>query len=543
MRRKWTDDNLPEPDDLSLEVLYAWMISAYGDDILQDCPQLATIGISIPLVNNSITPAAAELKNHAPVERKLANLIKKVLSKENWTYALKLDDSTTLEELLDQFKKCIKEKTVGSNTRKKFRHLVKALEEAWPKKEMKWILRRRIKEFYLGSNSDYRTEPTLERKFFKALSSTLNRLKSDITVANNGTIRNPRMHVTFDFLRKRDPELGRMDNAALQTQYEILDHTASLIQQARSVGYFKSDWKNHLSRRWNQLRSDLIRVARNKIREENMGEYDNTQQAATDVLIPPPVQFELALDLYPPSIAFSFTCGRRQGYAAFEDQYSDSVDWFFQFANWNERQYFIDIMQNVPSRLQVLAEIPEEIRHSETEKDLINKLDNWFKNEGKDSAVAKATSDFIDSQFEALPKFLHKKVTGHTLKKASAIALFFAIFEIGHPEDVYLDHWKLKIPAMNPDLLKSSRKDAETTTGFGGNQLKTTTGFGGNQLGQWMFSGPSGMGGFNYGVLHTQYKPSNYSHLYPNLTDFEATCLLSYSSNNRGRRGRGSMFW
>lgn len=46
------------------------------------------------------------------------------------------------------------------------------------------------------------------------LTVSLNRLPTDIGVYNNGTLRNPRLHIVYPFLVKRYPDLDKRDTAS-----------------------------------------------------------------------------------------------------------------------------------------------------------------------------------------------------------------------------------------------------------------------------------------------------------------------------------------
>ena len=130
-----------------------------------------------------------------------------------------------------------------------------------------------IKEACYDIGRDYQEEKTWEEKFFAGIAYCLNRLPTDITVFNNNTLRNPKLHFAYPYLLSRLPSLSmkfalfifviffflkKRTVEKLKHLEDNMIHLVKVIKKAKEYKYYLSDWKNNIARAWNKKKNELI---------------------------------------------------------------------------------------------------------------------------------------------------------------------------------------------------------------------------------------------------------------------------------------------
>ncbi|KAL4488814.1 hypothetical protein ABPG72_016467 [Tetrahymena utriculariae] len=457
----FTKDALPSNDKISIELIYGLVVSHYGEVVLQSCPQIAVLMVCIPFVNGLREFRNKDFINSQPIIRKMRSLQEVIVQKKNLPvsqdfYKKNFENTEELNEELKKIMKQIKTeeeekkiKVCNKAQFKRLRNLIHQLETKVSLKQEKYVVRKEIVSEHLYFTQDYRlhSDKSWEVIFYEGLKQALNRIPTDIGVYNNSTLRDASKHIVTDFLQDQNPELQEhlLSNKYLAVQN--LQNLAKIVKRTRKIGYFVSDWQNKLARKWSNLRAQILNTI--KIQQQQ------DEQSAKSIIVPPPLQYCLALDLNPESHPFSFTYGRLQGYCV---DYDQSLQWYLNSCNSNEKAYFYSLLENpyVHEKFYFLLEIPENLRaipyplNQEKERELIQKIDEWIVNQvankQQESQVVANINKFIYNKINQLPEYLKQKTKGQLKKKISVIGLFDCIFQVYLPEDVYIDKVQLPFP-------------------------------------------------------------------------------------------------
>ena len=118
---------------------------------------------------------------------------------------------------------------------------------------------------------------------------------------------------------------------------------ALLVRKTKKVELFKSDWQNNIAKVWAKQKSRIINLYRKQqmFVEKNLNKEGVKDIEQMKVQIPPPIQFDLAIDLFPQAQPFAFTYGRKGGYCL---DYESCQSYFINEANYQEKQYFKHIL-------------------------------------------------------------------------------------------------------------------------------------------------------------------------------------------------------
>eukprot|EP00698_Gefionella_okellyi_P000088 TRINITY_DN10075_c0_g1_i1.p1 TRINITY_DN10075_c0_g1~~TRINITY_DN10075_c0_g1_i1.p1 ORF type:complete len:639 (-),score=140.98 TRINITY_DN10075_c0_g1_i1:25-1857(-) len=415
---------LPPPSCVSLEACYGRVLSQFREQALQECPLLGKLMLCTPLLWH--VPQPQHVTDEPPSQHKTDSLLKDILQGSwatvvTWPTELNVDQ---LCALLEQGSKL-----VGASRRRKMRGCIRALTKRRDVKDRIWRVHGTT--LSLGQTVDYRTLPSQCEVLQEMLAVALRRCKTDICIANMATARNPRLHPLFTPIMTMCSSRGAMDmHSAVERKCSALrdglHEAADCIKELRAIGHWTSDWQNAVARRWTQLRQAHTTVQ----------SVAQRHQVQTPQWLPagvPPVQYYLALDLYPQANAFAFTYGRQQGYAL-TTGYSDSVQWYCEQWGCNDSEvlFFCIALLAPPAWLRdACAGLPAEVLQAAragNRRALVQSLDAWLEGAGANSGLAVETRAFVQQIFNELPQWLQTKATGN-VKAVSAIAAHMYVLD------------------------------------------------------------------------------------------------------------------
>jgi hypothetical protein len=198
-----------------------------------------------------------------------------------------------------------------------------------------------VKQLKTGETIDYRASGDIDLALLNALDRALMNIPTDVQISNMGKLRDPSMHFLHSFLKDKAKGKDNSDQKDANSQLWLLEILARDAQALKSFGLYHSDWKNNIASMWNKCRRGLD---------------DKDFQIG-------PAHWDLALDLYPCSHAFSFTYGRSQGYAQ-RANHEESLNWLLNYANIDEITYFVSLisLDSPPEPVTFLSAIPNNIR-------------------------------------------------------------------------------------------------------------------------------------------------------------------------------------
>lgn len=426
----------PAPAVVSLEAFYATVLAQFHEKAIEAWPLLGKILLSVPLC--CLREASTHVSSDAPSERKVQRLIKAMQRPRGWSELVKLPEDpaeASTEDLITLLEEASKS-GCGKNRQRKMQRAARYLREMQETKDVVWRVQKTVRSLGTQTAGDYRQHSDQVQLLEGMLQCAMQRIKTDISISNMGTYRNPAkhpLHGALSTLCGGPKLLPKATTVANQCSVLLADlrEAAEAIVELKQIGQFTSDWQNIVARHWVSLRA-----RHTALQQEVLRYHDQLPPACVASFPPqvPPVQYYLALDLYPQASAFSFTYGRSQGYAL-PECYEDCVSWFLYSCNDVEKQFFRAILAKPEDYggitwLQTLTQIPESIRKLAIKPDqfakLVEELDKWFETpEGQQSTAAVHCRKLIKAKEALLGSWLRTKYSA--VKDVSVIALFMAI--------------------------------------------------------------------------------------------------------------------
>ncbi|KAL4484395.1 hypothetical protein ABPG74_019572 [Tetrahymena malaccensis] len=465
---KISKDILPSSQNLSIELLYGFMIAHYGQEILQKCPQLAILMVTTPFFNGIISNM--DLTVGQPKLRKLKSLLKKISQLKNIPFFKKIQkkvfiDAFYLKEYLEKKLNKIKdEKKYSKKSKNRLLKIIYNINKYTQLKQKKYEVRLSIFNLSTFGDQDYRLQDKWECLFYMGLKQALNRVQTCISILNNQTLRNPQRHLLYPFLQSMNfsaiKKLIAMDSEQIPYQ---LQKIALITREARKYRYFKSDWQNKIARVWNHSRNNLLKQIKEDKELKKNGQTKSLNSSQKP-LIPPPMQYYLAMDLCPYSYPFAYTFKRKQGYCLDVD---GAVSWFTFNCNKSEKAYFYSILEKpeISEKFDFMYEIPPQIRvfkpKQQSESQFITRLNSWLMNnsDNQELEIIQIIQTFLKDRYFALPKSrqLFCKLKTYVV---SIVSLFNLIFHLYPTEELYLDKVSLEKPFKydNIDSVPQSAK-------------------------------------------------------------------------------------
>jgi len=448
--------SLPAPGGLSLELLYGLALAHHRDAVREACPVLDALAVSVPFA--TVRPRGEHVLPDRPSERRCLKVCRDI-ARGDWRYAfpgVNEDAPLGRRELIAELELAVRERWLGSTRRSKARRIVASLRHRARDRDRVWSAQRAVKALAEGTWRDYRSSGDVATALADGLGQALANLRTDIQVSNMGVLRDPRRHFLHAFLEAACRRPAPTLEAALEAADEELAHVARVTRRLRAVGMYASDWRNNVARAWNDCRRRAVaRLA-------------EAGRPASDA--PPPMQWDLAIDLVPEAHAFAFTYGRAQGYCV---DPRGSAEWLARQCSVAEVAHFAHLLAGAgdPAALgeELAARVaflkwegeggertraaarkvcagleprggggaPASLAEAPGGWDLVCQLWSWPSGGLAERAVRRA----VDAEREALPEWLKDRAASP--RYLSPTALFFAAFRAVPAEDFVLEGYRL----------------------------------------------------------------------------------------------------
>lgn len=104
--------------------------------------------------------------------------------------------------------------------------------------------------------------------FFQVLQYCLNKQATDINIQNMNTLRKGYKHIVYGFLKAKSPSMQKVDNEyedmlrEIQDESKIMKDMAQLVEKAKKVELFKSDWQNNIAKVWAKQKTKMVYLHR-----------------------------------------------------------------------------------------------------------------------------------------------------------------------------------------------------------------------------------------------------------------------------------------
>jgi len=423
----------PSPRVVSLESFYGKILSLFHEKAVKSWPMLGKLMLCVPFACN--TEAKPHVSAEAPSERKVQRLLKSFQRPMGWSLVLNLPTSedANADDLIVMLEEAATH--CGKGRKRKMQRVARYLREMQATKDDVWRIQLTVKNLGSSQVKDYRNHTDKLEVLEGMLQCAMQRIKTDITIANMATYRNPAKHPLATMLATLCDAEERVDPAmSVANQCDVfvdeLRTVAQVVLDLRRIGQWKSDWQNAVARYWTTLRNKHA-ILRDKVQA-----YQSSLPQACLARFPsavPPIQYDLALDLFPQAAAFAFTYGRNGGFGL-EECYPMSAQWLKYDSNETERLFFRAVMLKPADYgsdwMDSMQQIPESIRQLVRShfENFVDQLDVWLESEeGRNSTAAFHARNLVQTQLDQLPSFLRKRAID--VRFVSAVALFMAVMK------------------------------------------------------------------------------------------------------------------